>query len=121
MVVKNNEVATDSVFATDTDALKASSMSGRHDFLLGRDLGWEWFNIVAFGLVDNVDVALAKLQNMKDAATLYVQNTPVPWSDNLGFFFHCYPFCTQRSLHLHVIDLDMVTPGFDYHKTSNLS
>merc|ERR1712050_484296 len=54
-----------------------SSMSRRHRFLTTKDLHWQWFNALVFGLVDedmggvDVKTAVAEVESMKAAALTY--------------------------------------------------
>ena len=53
-----------------------ASMSKRHRFLLVRDLGWHWFNVLVFGLArgggrTELGAAIEMLEAMRDAVRSY--------------------------------------------------
>merc|ERR1719197_940504 len=106
------------------DATKGKSgMSLRHEFLLVKDRNWEWFNILTPGLVPGgitVSEAIDKVQRMKDAALYYTRNATIPWSKNIGLYFHCYPNAGVNSLHMHIVDLDKTGPTFGALANKNL-
>ena len=102
---------------------------------------WTWFNVLTMGLVDGLpddandfdegeltrteaDLAVNKatleealqcLKMMRATALAFVeQDRPTNgWSQNIGLFFHCYPFCSNNSTHMHIVDLDYTGPTFD--------
>ena len=59
--------------------------------------------------------ALQCLTMMHDAALAFVEQDREEngWSQNIGLFFHCYPFCSVNSTHMHIVDLDYTGPTFD--------
>ena len=59
--------------------------------------------------------ALQCLTRMRDAALAFVEQDREEngWSQNIGLFFHCYPFCSVNSTHMHIVDLDYTGPTFD--------
>ena len=83
----------------------------KHKFISPKILEWDTFNILTLSEKD-----IPMLLNMKELATSYVQ---VMEYDNFSFAFHCYPFNTVHTLHLHIVDLDS-EPSFA-NKTNNLS
>merc|ERR1719247_816728 len=100
-----------------------NGMSLRHEFLLIKDRSWEWFNILTPGLVPggiSVSEAIDKVQRMKDAALYYTRNATIPWSKNIGLYFHCYPNVGVNSLHLHIVDLEKTGPTFATMAMKNL-
>ena len=40
---------------------------------------------------------------------------------DIGLYFHCYPFCSVNSLHLHIVDLSKVGPTYEACRFKNLS
>jgi len=87
-------------------------------------LHWRWFNVLVFGMIDpdgtvldpihhSLDAA-TEVEDMKKAALTYVDNARYceGWSHNIGLFYHVYGHNSVNSLHLHVVDLDDVGPGF---------
>merc|ERR1719463_1001612 len=61
----------------DPEWVGKASMSKRHRFLTTKDLHWQWFNPISFGMVPkdqggvDVDVAIQRLEEMKRAALHY--------------------------------------------------
>ncbi len=51
---------------------------------------------------------------MQDAALHYTKSAEHTWSENVGLYVECYPYCKVPSLHVHVIDLDRTGPGFPW-------
>ena len=73
------------------------------------------------------------LLTMRDAAHAFVkQDTKSGWSlrkmttatgeqlADIGLFFHCYPYCSVNSLHLHIVDLSEIGPTYPVFKHKNL-
>jgi len=95
-----------------------ASMSIRHRFLTTKDLHWQWFNALVFGIVPShmggvsLDEAIAMVREMKAAALTYCANVG-GWSDNIGLYFHVFGHNSVNSLHLHVLDLEETGPSFD--------
>jgi hypothetical protein len=99
-------------------------MSLRHEFLIIKDRNWDWFNILTAGLVPGgvtLPEAIQKVQRMKDAALHYTRAATIPWSKNIGLYFHCYPHVHVFCMHLHIVDLDKTGPTFESFVTKNLS
>jgi len=97
-----------------------ASMSCRHRFLTTRDLNWQWFNVLSFGMVplaedEDLNNALTKaielLEAMRAAALTYTSNVG-GWSERVGLFFHVFGHNSVNSLHLHIVDMDVVGPTF---------
>lgn len=76
-----------------------------HVFITTRNLDYSKFNILPI-IIDN-DVKF--ICDMLCAAITYTSNRG--W-ENPGFYFHCYPHNSVQSLHLHVINHDMIGPSF---------
>lgn len=81
-----------------------------HVFITTTNLFWKYFNILT---VSDVDF----LKRMRDVAFKYV--TARGWT-NYGLFFHCTPCNSVHSLHLHVVNLDMVGPHYHDRIYKNL-
>ena len=107
-----------------------SSMSARHRFLTVKNLNWQWFNILTFGLGDNsgggsahtrLVSAITKLKRMKQAAHQFTTATEA-WSpvDNVGLFFHVYGWNSVNALHLHIVDGAATGPTYDACQHKNL-
>lgn len=113
-----------------------ASMSEHHRFLTIKDPTIRRFNVLTFGMdynstIDNTNADLLKedielLKQMKDAALLYVDKAREnkEWSEgtdkDVGLFFHCFPFNSIQSLHLHIVDLNNTGDSFDFQKHKNL-
>lgn len=93
-----------------------ASMSCRHKFLITKDLHWQWFNPLVFGLVPQEEGGLRpvevieQVQMMKCAALEYASNAG--WSSKVGLFFHVFGHCSVNSLHLHILDMEHLGPTF---------
>jgi hypothetical protein len=100
-----------------------SGMSQRHEFLLIKDRRWDWFNILTPGLVPGgvtLSEAIETVSRMKEAALYYTRNSSIPWSKNVGMYFHCYPHVGVNSLHMHIVDLDRTGPTWEALALRNL-
>jgi hypothetical protein len=89
---------------------------GRHRQLLLRDVHWQWFNVVVFGLVAaeeggvTVSEALQMLEAMRAAAKQYVKT--VGWSTNVGLYFDGYGHTPVHFMCMHVVDMSELPEGF---------
>ena len=103
--------------------VKTSSMARLHRFLTTRDLHYQWFNPLIFGLVppddDGVTArsALAEVEQMKSAALLFAKNAG--WSDKVGLFVNVFGHNNVNSLFIHVLDMSELGPAFSYHSFKN--
>lgn len=94
-----------------------ASMSQRHRFLTTRNLHWQWFNVLTFGLVPKEDggvtlqEALEQLKLMRTAAMTFATRAP-DWSGGVGLFVHVFGHNSVNSLHIHIVDLATVGPTF---------
>lgn len=101
-----------------------ASMSSRHRFLTMRDLHWQFFNPIAFGLVDasdggcSVNETVQKVALMKQAALTYIANIG-GWSDKIGLFFHIFGHNSVNSLHVHMIDMAELGPTYWKYEYKN--
>jgi len=120
MIATNRPEADDKWNSRDQVWLGKASMSKRHVFLLVKDLHWEWFNILTFGLESGVQNGLDKLNRMKEAVKLWASAQP-EWSSNIGMFFHVHAHTGTPSLHLHVLDMDALGPSYEQLDYKNLS
>lgn len=116
----------------------SASMSKHHRFLTIKDSTIRRFNVLTFGMDYNdndndndINPDLLKedielLKEMKQEAYNYVKNARVnnEWPDgnihDVGLYFHCFPFNSVQSLHLHIVDLKNQGPSFDVYKHKNL-
>jgi len=111
----------------DPEWVGKASMSRCHRFLTSKDLHFQWFNALLFGLVEQDEwggvskvTALAQIEKMKAAALKYA--TAVEgWSDKVGIFFHVFGHNTVNSLHLHILDMKALGPTFWKYEYKNLS
>eukprot|EP00928_Gymnodinium_smaydae_P095995 TRINITY_DN8377_c0_g1_i3.p1 TRINITY_DN8377_c0_g1~~TRINITY_DN8377_c0_g1_i3.p1 ORF type:complete len:739 (+),score=115.15 TRINITY_DN8377_c0_g1_i3:57-2219(+) len=103
---------------------KKASMARRHKFLTTKNLHWQWFNALVFGLVPDDDggvdarAALAEAEKMKRAALTYARNSG--WSDQVGLFVNVFGHNNMNSLFVHILDMDELGPAFSYHAFKNL-
>ena len=101
-----------------------ASMGERHRFLTTRDLSWQWFNVLSFGIEGDavsLRASIAELEALQAAAFAFASRTP-GWAgkDHIGLYFHCFPYNSVNSLHLHMVDLSSTGPSFAYHAHKNL-
>ena len=83
----------------------------RHKFLTPKTFEWETFNVLT---LNEKHVPLIK--QMKNIGLNYVKKYNY---EKYGLYFHCYPFNTVNTLHLHIVDL-ISEPQFGM-KFNNLS
>jgi len=101
-----------------------SSMSQRHRFLTTRDLHFQWFNALIFGMVDrrmdgvSVKEALEEVIQMKQAALYFASKAP-GWSSDVGLYFHVFGHNNVNSLHMHIVDLQATGPSFVKNQYKN--
>jgi hypothetical protein len=105
--------------SSDPAWLGKASMSKRHRFLTLRDLDWEWFNVLTFGLVSGPQKALRILNDMKAAAELWLKSQ-TDWSDWVGLFLHVHAHSSVHSFHLHIVDMNHLGPTWDHLCHKNL-
>jgi hypothetical protein len=77
-----------------------------HVFITTKLLNWKNFNVTTIALEVN---GLNFLNSLKEVAVRYSKGRG--WK-NTGYYFHCFPYNSVNSLHLHVINLDNV--GFNF-------
>jgi len=122
-MIASNRPEFDKQWASKDPALVGKvSMGERHRFMLLRDLSWDTFNVLAFGLDGgrSLDMAIEMLELMETAARTYASKT-AGWSSNVGMYFHVYGHNSVNALHLHLVDLANTGPTFDEMKKKNLS
>ena len=117
--VARNRPDNDDNWASDApEWVGRASMGQRHRFLTTRDLSWTWFNVLSVGLdgrASSLREALTTLDALHEAAHAFARGTP-GWSDapeRLSLFFHCFPYNSVPSLHMHVVDLGATGPTFE--------
>jgi len=125
MVCRNRPENDDNWDSEESEWLGRASMSRRHRFLTTKDLHWQWFNAVTFGIVPpemggvGSSEALDTVEEMKAAALTYCANVG-GWSDNIGLFFHVFGHNSVNSLHLHILDLQETGPTFNLYAYKNM-
>lgn len=124
-IVASNLPANDEHWdSEDKEWVGKASMSKRHRFLTVRDLHWQWFNVLGFGLLPEskggagLGRAIALIEVMKAAALRYAKNCP-GWSDRVGLFYHVFGHNSVNSLHLHVLDMAELGPTFWHYEYKN--
>lgn len=100
--------------------LGKASMAKHHKFLTTKDLHWKWFNVLVFGMLDNMRESIEFLESMHEAAVMYVTKKG-GWPTNVGFFFHVYALSSVNSLHLHMVDMENCGPTYHKMEHKNLS
>ena len=97
-----------------------ASMSKRHVFITTKNISWQRFNVLVYGMFGDREDSLKMLHGMKRCAEAFVK-TRDDWSENVGMFLHVYGACSVNSMHLHVIDLDYTGPSYEAIHHRNLS
>lgn len=112
---------------TGQDLLPKYSMSHRHRFITTRNLHWQWFNPISWGLVPpedgGVDLAgaLQEAMDLTAAIQTYVKHCSEPtWSDQVMPFVHAYGHSGVNSLFVHILDMKELGPSFGFHFNKNL-
>lgn len=121
-VILQNRPDNDANWNSDDPAwVGKSSMSKNHKFLSPKLDTWSCFNVLTLGMGKDLslDEAVDMLNEMKDVAMKYAKQKA--WSMNIGLYFHCYPFNSIQTLHLHIVDLDTIGPSFEALAYKNLS
>lgn len=121
IVCSNRPEADEHWDSEDPEWVGKASMSRRHRFLTTKDLDWQWFNVLAWGMVDStataaeslaaMRTAAAELEALKAAALAYAAGCR-GWSGQVGMFFHVFGHNSVNSLHLHLIDMKTIGPTF---------
>eukprot|EP00928_Gymnodinium_smaydae_P003600 TRINITY_DN11280_c0_g2_i1.p1 TRINITY_DN11280_c0_g2~~TRINITY_DN11280_c0_g2_i1.p1 ORF type:complete len:849 (-),score=111.59 TRINITY_DN11280_c0_g2_i1:212-2758(-) len=98
-----------------------ASMARRHRFLTTKNLHWQWFNAIVFGLVPrteggvSLEGALAEVEAMRDAANNYAREVG-GWSKQVGLFVTVCGHNKMNSLHVHILDMSVLGPSFNKWK-----
>merc|ERR1740129_751117 len=95
-----------------------ASMSRRHRFLATKDLHWQWFNALSFGMVPtgeegeiDIKAAVEHVELMKAAALTYA-GAAEGWSDKVGLCLHVFGHNSVNALHVHIVDMTELGPSF---------
>jgi hypothetical protein len=96
-----------------------ASMSQTHKFLSPIDPKWTLFNVLVLGIQSKTECkeALELIEKMEKIAKQYAQDKCF----SPGLYFHCYPFNSVQTLHLHILDMDNLGPSFKALNYKNLS
>merc|ERR1711964_381550 len=104
--------------------LGKASMSKRHRMLTTKDLSWEGFNVLTFGVVSGIAEAIRRLEEMREAALSWVAASPRddgwPQAERVGLFLNVYTHSSVNSLHLHILDMDYLGPTLEKLSHKNL-
>lgn len=113
MVAGNHQVCDEKWAQSSPDWVGQASMSKRHKCLLAKDLHWEWFNVLTFGLVSGLERGVARLEEMKQAALHWISRADGwPAEDHVGLFLIVYSHTNCKFCQLHLVDLDHLGPTF---------
>lgn len=113
-IVHNKPECDDNWNSSDPTWLGKASMSMRHRFLIPRQLHWEWFNVLTFGLISCPGKGVEMLEGMKQAALHWAsQEGDWPDASRIGLFLVVWPLTTMPHAHLHIVDLDHVGLSFE--------
>ena len=95
----------------DPEWVGRAGMSKRHCFLTVKDLDWQWFNVITFGL-DDPQKGYEMLADLYAAAKEFTQKSfEIDGSfREPAFYLHCYGHNSVNSLHLHMVDLEFAGP-----------
>src|SRR3990167_1154516 len=124
LFVPNREINDAHWQSEDPNWIGKASMSKHHKLGLINDLSWDTFNILTMGIENNVESkkkALHLLGNMHTQAIDYAAQELGISEDNVGLYFHCYPFNSVNALHLHLVDESKLGPTFHHLTFKNLS
>ena len=91
--------------------LITSPENNSHKLLTPKTLEWETFNILTLG-----EKHISLLKRMKEIALFYIEENNI---EKYGLFFHCYPFNSINTLHLHIVNLS-IEPDFQYNRNNLL-
>lgn len=111
-----------------SDGEVGAAMSSGHELLIPLELSWDWFNILTVGMVGDVNKrlvscrkALERLTRMRDASIRYVSELPKQgFEGDVGLFFHCYPYCKVKAVHMHIVDVTQANENFSMNAYRNL-
>jgi len=125
-ICRNRQENDDFWDSRDPSWLGRASMARRHRFLTTRDLHWQWFNPIAFGMVPEDEegvgpaAAFAEAEAMKAAALQYAQKIG-GWSDEVGLFVNIFGHNSVNSLFIHIIDMSEPSPSLQANAFKNCS
>jgi hypothetical protein len=121
MIVCNRPECDEMWESRDPTWMGKASMSKRHRMLIMKDLHWEWFNALTFGMVTDLDAGITRLKDIREAAYIWVRaQRDWPTIDHVGLFVQIYAHCSVNAFHLHIVDLDAIGPTFEKMMYKNL-
>jgi len=109
---ENDENAGDDTFKETASMATPDENGPGHVFITTKDLQWKRFNVIS---MDTNDIDF--LKEMKEAGKHYANQRK--WT-KVGMYFHCFPYNSVQSLHLHVVNLANKGPALKYHAHKNL-
>ena len=109
----NDENAGDPKFEKTASMATPDENGPGHVFITTKDLQWKKFNVISMDTNDDIDF----LKEMKEAGKHYANHRT--WT-KVGMYFHCFPYNSVQSLHLHVVNLANKGPALKYHAHKNL-
>ena len=122
-VVACNLPANDEHWASDdAEWVGKASMAERHRFLTNKDMSWEWFNVLTFGLdgdLASLEASVQRLEAVKAAALAFAAATDGWSAETVGLYLHVFPHNSVYSFHLHMLDGKM-GPTFEHFHFKNL-
>ena len=117
IIVKNLQSRLDNWSSYDSDWVGKAALSKNHVMLAMKTLDWKWFNILVWGMFDNLPEALRLLQRIKDVAKLFSKRMKSKgWSSNVGIFLHVYPDCEFNSFWCDLVDMEHLGPTYHHMK-----
>lgn len=74
----------------------------RHHYVCPRYNEWTMFNVLTLGINDDIEECVDMLDRME--AYAFEHASISGWSRDIAMYFHCYPFNSIQTLHMHVVD-----------------
>jgi len=99
-----------------------ASMSKVHKLLLMKDLYWEWFNVLTYGMVSDLDKGIEKLKEIREAALLWVRESyGDDWPEkHIGLYLQIHAHTPVTATVLHILDTRYLGPSFHKLAQKNL-
>ena len=98
-----------------------ASMSAYHQFIGIRDDTWSAFNVLTFGEDPEYQSPAAVVEMLDELKTIAKKWASVNGVNQLGCFFHTFPFNSVQSLHMHMVDLDPDRLGAAWDECSEVN
>jgi hypothetical protein len=86
-----------------------ASMSAYHQFVGVKNMNWDLFNVLTFGLEpgsitpNSKEAVILMLNELQTIGNAWAESKCIP-REYLGLYFHVYPFNSVQSLHMHMVD-----------------